>query len=167
MMTLGISTDLLLEIHVLLSLVGIASGIVVLYGLVTGTSSGGWTALFLATTIVTSVTGFPLPPFGFDPPRAVGILSLVLLAAAVVALYIFRLAGPWRWIYIGTAIAALYLNSFVGVIQAFSKLSFLHSLAPTQSEPAFLIAQIVVLVAFVALGIMAVSRFHPKAVTTM
>jgi hypothetical protein len=167
MMTLGISTDLFLEIHVLLSLIGIVSGIIVLYGLVTGTSSGGWTALFLATTILTSATGFPLPPFGFDPPRAVGVLSLLLLAIVIVALYKFRLVGPWRWTYIGTAVTALYLNSFVGVIQAFSKLSFLHSLAPTQSEPPFLIAQIIVLVAFVVLDVTAVSRFHPKAVTRM
>ena len=166
-MTLGIPTDLFLQIHVLLSLIGIASGLIVLYGLVTGRAYGGWTALFLTTTILTSVTGFPLPPFGFDPPRAVAILSLVLLAAAVLALYAFRPVGLWRWIYIGTAITALYLNVFVGVIQGFAKLPFLHSLAPTQSEPPFLIAQIVVLVAFVALGIMAVRRFHPEANATM
>jgi hypothetical protein len=90
-----------------------------------------------------------------------------LLAIAVVALYKFRLVGPWRWIYIGTVVAVLYLNSFVGVIQAFSKLSFLHSLPPAQLEPPFLIAQIIVLVAFVVLGVTAVSRFHPKAVTRM
>jgi len=113
-MTLGIPTDLFLQIHVLLSLIGIASGLIVLYGLVTGRAYSGWTALFLTTTILTSVTGLPLPPFGFDPPRAVAILSLVLLAAAVLALYAFRPVGPWRWIYIGAAITALYLNVFVG-----------------------------------------------------
>jgi len=171
-MTLGIPTDLFLQIHVLLSLIGIASGLIVLYGLVTGRAYGGWTAVFLTTTILTSVTGLPLPPFGFDPPRAVAILSLVLLATAVLALYAFRPdafrpVGPWRWIYIGAAITALYLNVFVGVIQGFAKLPILHSLAPTQSEPHFLIAQIVVLVAFVALGIMAVRRFHPQANAAM
>ena len=164
-MTLGIPTDLFLQIHVLLSLIGIASGLIVLYGLVTGRAYGGWTAVFLTTTILTSVTGLPLPPFGFDPPRAVAILSLVLLAAAVLALYAFRPVGPWRWIYIGAAITALYLNVFVGVIQAFQKLSFLQWLAPTQSEPPFLVAQLAVLIAFVALGIFAVRRFHPEMKT--
>ena len=151
----------LLQIHVALSLIGIASGLIVLYGLLTRKMLRGWTALFLATTILTSVTGYPLPPFGFDPPRAVGTLSLVLLAAAVLALYAFHLAGAWRWIYVATAIAALYLNVFVGVIQAFLKLPSLHALAPTQSEPPFLVTQIVVLAAFVGLGVLALIRFHP------
>jgi hypothetical protein len=151
----------LLQLHVAISLIGIASGLVVLYGLIIGRSFGAWTALFLATTILTSVTGFLLPPFGFDPPRAIGILSLVLLAVAVIAFYAFGLAGPWRWVYVITAMIALYLNAFVGVIQAFGKLSFLHSLAPTQSEPPFLITQLLVLAAFVSLGFLAVRRFHP------
>src|SRR3984957_5644315 len=152
----------MLQIPVALSLIGIVSGLVVLYGLLTGRPFGGWTALFLATTILTSVTGFPLPPFGFDPPRAVGVISLVLLALAVAALYVFRLAGAWRWVYVGSAIAALYLNVFVGVAQAFQKLPFLQPLAPTQSEPPFLVTQVAVLVIFVALGILAAIRFHPE-----
>ena len=152
----------MLQIHVLVSLIGIVSGFVVLYGLLLGRPLGGWTALFLATTILTSVTGFPLAPFGFDPARAVGVISLVLLALAVVALYVFRLAGAWRWVYVGSAIAALYLNVFVGVAQAFQKLPFLQPLAPTQSEPPFLVAQLAVLVIFVALGILAAIRFHPE-----
>jgi hypothetical protein len=155
----------LLTIHVALSLIGIVSGLVVFYGLLTGVEFGGWTALFLATTILTSVTGFPLPPFGFDPPRAVGVLSLILLALALAALYAFKLRGPWRWIYVGTAMAALYLNCFVGIIQAFSKLPSLHALAPTQSELPFLVTQLVVLVIFVVLGIWAIIRFHPAAKT--
>jgi hypothetical protein len=161
-MTWGIPTTTFLQIHVLISLIGIVSGLVLLYGLLAGKPSGAWTALFLAATILTSVTGFPLPPFGFDPPRAVGTISLVLLATAVAALYPFHLTGAWRWIYIGCAVVALYLNVFVGVIQAFQKLSFLRSLAPTQSEPPFLVAQLVVLIAFVALGVLAVIRFHPE-----
>jgi len=161
-MTWGIPTHLFLQIHVALSLIGLVAGLIVLYGLLKGRAYGGWTALFLVTTILTSVTGFPLPPFGFDPPRMVGILSLVLLAIAVLAIYAFRLRGAWRWIYVVAAMVALYLDAFVGVIQAFSKLTFLHALAPTQSEPPFLIAQVVVLVIFVALGIMAVRRFHPE-----
>jgi hypothetical protein len=160
-MTWGIPTGTFLQIHVVLSLVGIASGLVALYGLLAGKLMRGWTALFLATTVLTSVTGFPLPPFGFDPPRAVGTLSLLLLAAAVAALYLFHLSGTWRWIYVATAVAALYLNCFVAVVQSFQKLSFLKPLAPTQSEPPFLVAQVVVLVAFVALGIVAARRFHP------
>ena len=134
----------------------------VLYGLLSGRRLAGWTALFLATTILTSITGFPLAPFGFDLPRAVAVISLVLLAQAVAALYVFRLAGAWRWIYVGSATAALYLNVFVGVVQAFQKLPFLQPLAPTQSEPPFLIAQVAVLVIFIALGILAAIRFGPE-----
>ena len=155
----------LLEFHVLISLAEMVAGLVVLYGLVTGTAYGAWTLLFLATAILTSVTGFPLPPFGFDPPRAVGVLTLVLLAVAVIAYYAFRLAGAWRWIYVVTAMAALYLDFFVGVIQAFEKVPALHTLAPTQSEPPFLIAQIAVLAFFVVLGFLAVRRFHPAEAT--
>ena len=151
----------LLQAHVILSLIGIVSGLVVFYGLLTGREFGGWTALFLATTILTSVTGFPLPPFGLDPPRMVGILSLILLATAVGAYYAFHFSGAWRWIYVVTAMTALYLNCFVAVIQAFAKLSFLHDLAPTQSEPPFLAAQLVVLVIFVVLGFISVRKFHP------
>ena len=153
----------LLQIHVALSLIGIVSGLVVFYGLLTSKALGVWTALFLATTILTSITGFPLAPFGFDPPRAVGLTSLVLLAIAIVALYAFGLRGAWRWIYAVTAIAALYLDVFVGVFQAFLKVPSLHDLAPTQSEPPFAIAQGVVLLIFVGLGILAVRRFHPAA----
>jgi hypothetical protein len=161
-MTWGIPTSLFLQIHVVISLIGIVSGLVVFYGLLTGRSFDGWTALFLATTVLTSVTGFPLPPFGFTPARAVGVVSLVLLAIAVAALYVFHLAGAWRWIYISSALSALYLNVFVGVTQAFQKLSFLQPLAPTQSEPPFLVVQLAVLAIFIALGVLAAIRFHPQ-----
>jgi hypothetical protein len=110
----------MLQIHGILSLVGILSGLVVLCRLLFGGDSGAWTALFLITTILTSLSGFPLPPFGFDPPRAVGVLSLVLLLGAVVAYYAFHLEGIWRLIYVGCAVAALYLNVFVLVAQGFS-----------------------------------------------
>jgi hypothetical protein len=151
----------MLQVHVVLSLIGIVSGLVVLYGMLTSRRLGGWTALFLGTTILTSITGFLLPPFDFDPPRAVGLISLVLLAVACTALYVFRLAPPWRWIYVVTATIALYFNVFVGVIQAFQKLPFLQPLAPTQSEPPFVFAQALVLLAFIVLGALAVMRFHP------
>ena len=161
-MTWGIPTHLFLQIHVALSLIGIVAGLIVLYGLLAGRALGGWTALFLATTILTSVTGFPLPPFGLDPPRMVGILSLILLAVAVAAYYVFHFDGAWRWVYVVTAMVALYLNCFVAVIQSFSKISSLHAVAPTQSEPPFLIAQIVVLALFVVLGFLSVRKFHPQ-----
>jgi hypothetical protein len=162
-MTWGIPTHLFLQIHVALSLVGLVAGLIVLYGLLKGRGYGGWTALFLVTTILTSVTGFPLPPFGFDPPRMVGILSLVLLVVAVAGYYLFHLAGAWRWIYVVTAMAALYLDAFVGVIQAFAKIPSLHELAPTQSEPPFVVAQVAVLAFFVILGFVAARKFHPAA----
>jgi hypothetical protein len=162
-MTWGIPTGLFVQIHVAISLIGIVSGFVVLYGLLTGQRLGGWTALFLATTVLTSVTGFPLPPFGFDPPRAIGVTSLVLLALAIAALYVFHLVGAWRWIYIGSAVVALYFNVFVGVVQSFQKLPFLHALAPTQSELPFVVTQLAVLTIFIVLGILALIRFHPEA----
>jgi hypothetical protein len=151
----------LLQVHVVLSLVGILSGLVVLYRLLLGGDSGVWTALFLLTTILTSLTGFPLPPFGFDPPRAVGVLSLILLLGAVVAYYAFHLAGIWRLIYVGCAVAALYLNVFVLVAQGFLKVPFLHDLAPTGSEPPFAITQGIVLLVFIVLGVLAGRRFRP------
>jgi hypothetical protein len=160
-MTLEIPTSALLQFHVAISLVGILTGFIVVYGLLKGRPPPFWTAMFLVTTILTSVTGFPLPPFGFDPPRAFGIISLVLLAFAVASLYVFHLAGIWRWIYIGSAITALYLNVLVGITQTFQKVPFLNALAPTQSEPPFVIVQLVVLTIFVALGVLAVMRFHP------
>jgi hypothetical protein len=156
----------LLQFHVAISLIEIAAGLIMLYGLMTGRAFGAWTALFLATAILTSLTGFPLSPFGFDPPRAVGILTLVLLAIAVGAYYLFHLAGAWRWVYVVTALVALYLDVFVGVIQSFMKIPSLHALAPTQSEPPFLVAQIVVLALFVVLGFLAVRKFHPSFAAT-
>ena len=164
-MTWGIPTAAFLQIHVLMSLIGIAAGLVVLYGLLTARRFGGCTALFLATTLLTSVTGFPLPPYGFDPARALAVISLILLGLATAALYVFNLKGAWRWIYVSCAVAALYLNVFVAVVQSFQKLSFLQPLAPTQSEPPFVLVQLAVLAAFAALGVLAAIRFHPEAQT--
>src|SRR4051794_6766641 len=108
-----------------------ATGLLVVYGLSTHKSFGNWTIIFLASTALTSLTGFPLAPLGFDPARAIGIISLALLAIAVVALYLFHAAGAWRWIYLSSVLSALYLNVFVGVVQSFQKLSFLQPLAPS------------------------------------
>jgi len=152
----------LVQIHVALSLIGIFTGLVVTYGLLTARLFRIWTGVFLATTILTSLTGFLLPPFGLDPARAVGVISLVLLAVAVAGLYGFHLFGAWRWIYSITATAALYLNVFVGVTQAFQKIGPLQRLAPTQSEAAFVIAQLAVLGVFVALGVLTAVTFRPR-----
>ena len=153
----------LLVFHVVISLIGIASGLVVVYGLLIGKPHGGWTVGFLTTTVLTSVTGFPLPATQLLPSHVVGIISLLLLAAAIVALYVYHLDGPWRRIYVASAVMALYLNVFVGVVQSFQKLAFLKPLAPTQSEPIFVAAQVAVLVLFIALGILAMIRFRPEA----
>jgi len=160
-MILGMSLATFTLVHVVLSLVGIFAGLVVVFGMLGSKRLDGWTALFLATTVLTSVTGFFFPFDKILPSHIVGIISLVVLAIAILALYALHLAGSWRWIYVVSAIVALYLNVFVGVVQAFQKVPLLASLAPTQSEPPFLIAQAVVLVIFVVLGIAAVRSFHP------
>jgi hypothetical protein len=162
-MILGLPASTFTLIHVILSLIGIVSGLVVLAGLIGAKRLPGWTALFLATTILTSVTGFGFPSDKLLPSHIFGIISLVVLAIALLALYVFHLAGHWRWIYVASAVIALYLNSFVGVVQAFQKLGPLHALAPTQSEPPFAIAQVVVLAIFIALGILAAIKFRPAA----
>ena len=160
-MILGMSTSTFTLVHVVLSLVGIFAGLIVVFGMLGSKKLDGWTALFLATTVLTSVTGFFFPFDKILPSHIVGIISLVVLAIAILALYALHLAGPWRWIYVVSAVVALYLNVFVGVVQAFQKVPLLASLAPTQSEPPFLIAQAVVLVIFVAVGIAAVRSFRP------
>jgi len=162
-MTWGISTDLFLKIHVVLSLVGIASGLLVLLAMLGGRLHGGWTWLFLVTTVLTSVTGYPLAPFGWDPARTVATISLVVLAIAIAAYALFHLAGAWRWIYVVTATIALYFNCFVGIAQSFDKVPFLHALAPTQDALAFKVAQIALLVIFVVLGFLAVKRTRGEA----
>lgn len=158
----GMTTSTFTLVHVLLSLVGIASGLVVVFGLLGGRSSGGWTALFLATTVATSVTGFGFPFDHLSPSHKVGIISLVVLVVAVLARYAFRLAGAWRLVYVIATAAALYLNVFVGVVQAFLKVPTLSALAPKQTEPPFLITQLVVLLLFVGLTIASARRFRPE-----
>jgi len=151
----------MVRVHVVLSLIGIAAGLVVLVGMVRGKLLSGWTILFLVSTVLTSLTGFVLPHEHLLPSDIIGVLSLVILTVAVVALYVFRLAGSWRWIYVGAAVLALYLNVFVGVVQAFEKFPVLTQFAPTQSEPAFWVAQLVVLALIGVLGALAVRRFWP------
>jgi hypothetical protein len=160
---LGMSTSTFTLLHVVLSLVGIAAGLVVLLGMLSSRRLAGWTALFLATTVLTSVTGYFFPVDQILPSHIVGALSLVVLAIALVALYAYRLEQSWRWIYVVSAVLALYLNVFVAVVQAFLKVPSLAALAPTQASPVFVVAQGIVLLIFVALGGLAVRSFHPAA----
>ena len=160
-MILGMSPFLF--IHVVLSLVAIVAGFVVLGGLLKAERLPGWTACFLATTVLTSATGFGLPSDRFLPSHAVGLLSLAVLAIAIVALYVFQLATRWRAIYVVTAMVALWFNVFVLIAQLFNKVPALRALAPTQSEPPFLIAETIVMVIFIFAGIAALRQFHPAA----
>jgi hypothetical protein len=162
-MILGMSTAAFTQLHVLLSLIGIVSGIVVALAMLRSSRMPVLTAIFLLTTVATSVTGFMFHFASFGPPEIVGVISLVDLAAAIMALYAYKLAGSWRWIYVATALFALYLNVFVGVVQTFQKVAFFHVLAPTQTEPPFAVAQGIVLVAFIAVGIAAAKRFRPMS----
>jgi hypothetical protein len=162
-MILGMSTSTFTLLHVVLSLVGIFAGFVVLFGMFSSRTLDGWTALFLATTVLTSATGFPFPRDHILPSHIVGIISLIVLAVTILAFYSYRLAGPWRWIYVVGAVVVQYLNVFVAVAQAFQKVPFLNALAPTQSAPTFIVTQLVVLGIFILLGILAVRSFHPRA----
>jgi len=147
-------------LHTAISLVGIVSGVVVVFGLLSGKRLDRWTALFLLTTVLTSVTGFMFPFDHLLPSHKVGMISLVVLAFALVARYSIRLAGGWRRTYVLTAVMALYLNVFVLVVQSFLKVPALHALAPTQQEPPFLVAQLIVLAIFIWLAIAAVKGFR-------
>lgn len=162
-MILGISTTLFTQIHVAISLIGIATGFIVAFGLIAGNPLPKLTALFLTTTILTSVTGFFFPFKGMTPGIVVGILSLVILAFTLLARYGKHLAGGWRRTYVITAMLALYLNFFVLIVQSFMKVPSLHALAPTGSEPPFKLVQAVTLVIFVVLTILADKKFRPAA----
>jgi hypothetical protein len=161
-MILGMSTPTFTLVHVVLSLIGIVSGVFVLFGMLSSNRLLRWTAVFLATTVLTSATGFFFPRDELLPSHIVGIISLAVLAVAIVALYVYRLAGSWRWIYVASAALALYLNVFVGVVQAFLKVPLLNALAPKQNEPFFLVAQIVVLAIFIVIGIVVGRSFRPE-----
>ena len=165
-MILGMSLSTFITVHVIISLIAIVSGIIVMFGLLTSKRMPGLTAIFLLFTILTSATGFLIPPLLSEkllPSHIVGVLSLVLLAIACVALYGMKLSGAWRSVYVVTAMTSLYLNVFVLIIQAFLKVPALHALAPSvpPSEPPFAIIQGIVLVFFVIVIIGAVRRFRP------
>src|SRR5262249_7352288 len=129
-MILGLSTATFTLVHVVISLIGIASGLVALYGLLSSRVLAGWTLIFIATTAATNLTGFFFPFNGITPAIAVGVLSSIILVVAAVARYPKRLAGAWRWLYVASAVITLYFNVFVLVAQAFLKIPSLHELAP-------------------------------------
>jgi hypothetical protein len=161
-MMLGMSLSTFTLVHVVISLVGIGSGLIVVYGFLTGKRLDGMTALFLATTALTSITGFMFPFEHLLPSHKVGMLSLVILAVAIPARYVFHMAGHWRWIYVVGAVLALYFNVFVLVAQSFMKVSALKAMAPTQTEPPFVVVQVTVLVIFLGLGFFAVRKPLPS-----
>jgi hypothetical protein len=162
-MVLGMSSSAFTTLHVVISLIGIVAGIVVMFGMLGSNPMPGLTAIFLLFTILTSVTGFLFPFNGVTPGDVVGALSLVLLAIACIALYVMKLSGAWRWIYVVTALISLYLNMFVLVIQSFLKIPALTAVAPGNppSGPVSAVVQGIVLVFFVLMIIGAVRRFRP------
>jgi hypothetical protein len=160
-MILGMSIATFTLVHVLLSVIGIAAGLIVMERFLRNRVLGLSNQIFLATTILTSATGFLFPFKGFTPAIALGVISLAVLAIALVALYFGNLIGAWRWIYVVAAVMALYFNLFVAVVQSFQKVGRLRLLAPTQTEPPFAITQGAVLVFFLLLAVIALRRFRP------
>jgi hypothetical protein len=162
-MILGMSVATFTLVHVVISLVGIATGFIVMAGMLSAKRMPGWTATFLLFTILTSVTGFFFPIVKIGPPHIFGAVSLVLLAFTVFALYGRHLQGSWRPVYVATVLIAQYLNVVVLVVQAYQKIPALNAIAPNGNEPAVGITQGLVLIGFIAAGWRAVKRFHPPA----
>ena len=162
-MVLGMSLSAFTTLHVVISLIAILAGLIVMFGMLGSNPMPGLTAIFLLFTILTSATGFLFPFNGVTPGDVVGALSLVLLLIACIALYVMKLSGGWRWIYVVTALVSLYLNVFVLVIQSFLKIPALTALAPGNppTGPVFAVVQGIVLVFFVVMIIGAVRRFRP------
>ncbi len=162
-MIVGMTIQTFTVVHTALSLIGIVAGLVSVFAMLSGKPSGKWTTLFLLTTVLTSVTGFLFPVEHLLPSHVIGIISLIVLAVAIFALYGRHLAGGWRRTYVVSAAIALYLNVFVLVVQSFLKVPALHAMAPTQKEPPFLVAQLIVMALFVVLTIAAVKKFRNAA----
>jgi hypothetical protein len=158
-MIFGMSASTFTLLHVIISLIAIATGGVAAAGLIQRRLISRWTGAFLTTTVATSVTGFFFHS-KFGPPHAIGMISLILLALAIYALFVRKLTGRWRAVYVVTAVLSLYLNVFVAVVQTFQKIAPFHALAPTQTEPPFAVAQGIVLLIFVIAGVAAVRRFR-------
>ena len=166
-MILGMSTSTFTLVHVLISLVGIGSGLLVLFGMLIGKRFDIATAIFLVTTVLTSLTGFLFPVEHLLPSHIVGIVSLVALTIAILARYALHLVRAWRSTYVVSAVLALYLNVFVLVTQIFMKVPAVHAPAPTQKEPPFLVTQLIVMAIFVVLGIFAVKKFRAEPVASV
>jgi hypothetical protein len=167
-MVIGMSLHTFTVVHVIITLIAIATGLVVMFAMLGSRRLSGWTAIFLATTVLTNVTGFMFPIHGFTPALGVGTVSLIILAVALLALYGKHLFGAWRWIYVAAAVASLYFNVFVLIVQSFQKVSFLNPLAPQVGPPfsepqntQFAIAQGVALLFFIVVGIVAAIKFRP------
>lgn len=160
-MILGMSLATFTQFHVALSLIGILSGLVAVLGMLGSRQLNSVTALFLITTILTSLTGFLFPFHGVTPGIVIGILSLIVLLLAILARYAFHYAGGWRATYVITSVIAIWFNVFIFIVQSFEKVPSLNALAPTQTETPFKVTQLVVLIAFIVLGIRAVRKFHP------
>lgn len=158
-MVTGLSTFTL--IHVAITLIGIVSGVAVLFGMLSDRRLNGWTLVFLLFTVATSVTGFLFPFHGVTPAIVLGVLSLIVLLPTILARYAFAMRGPWRGVYVIGAVVALYFNCFVLIVQLFAKIPALHALAPKGNEPAFAAAQGVLLVLLVLGGIFSFRRFRP------
>lgn len=159
--------SILTGFHVLLSLIGIFAGIPFTWGLLSAKQSSLWTSTFLGFTAATSITGFFFPVHEFLPSHAIGILSLIMLALSYAALYRFSLAGGWRATYVVTALLAFYFNCFVLVVQLFKHVPSLATLAPTQSEPPFKLAQLSLLIVFLGIGVLSLVRFRQPRVQTI
>lgn len=162
-MVLGMSLATYTLIHVVISLIGIASGLLVMFGLMKGKRLAVTTSIFLVTTVLTSLTGFGFPFTKLLPAHILAILSLIDLAIAIPALYVFHLSGGWRKTYVITSGIALYFNCFVLVVQGFEKVPALYALAPTQKEPPFAIAQLLLMLVFITLTTLAVKGFRQAA----
>jgi len=165
-MLLGMSLATFTQVHVAISLIGIVSGLIVVFGMLNGKLLHAWNGLFLLTTVLTNVTGFFFPFEGLKPSYIVGTISLLLLGTAIVARYAQNLAGGWHRTYVICAVLALYLNVFVLVVQSFLKVPALHALAPEGKEPPFLVAQTIVMAIFIALGVGAAKKFRNSLVRT-
>jgi hypothetical protein len=161
-MVIGMSLSTFTTLHVILSLVAMLAGIIVMIGMLASVRLGFWAGLFLATAILTSATGYLFPAPGILPSHIVGAISLVALVIAAFAFYGGKLRGARRWLYVIGVTLAVYLDVFVGVVQAFQKLPFFHALAPTQTETPFAIVQIAVLAIFVLWGFFALRWFAPE-----
>lgn len=159
-MILGMSTEVFTLLHVILSLAGIVAGLIAVLGLVGNRFSPGMTGFFLITTALTNITGFLYPFHGITPGIILGILSMIVLLLAAIALYGGKLVGGWRGTYVISATLALYFNVFVLFAQLFAKVPALKAIAPTQSSPAFGATQLVVMACFVVLAVLSFKRFR-------